>query len=149
MTAFSKVTSHLLDTLAEAFESGRIWNGDALLLRQYVPAERCGSWPARSMTSFSAGSVGRHIARIIRAVLEERPTSNESKPFVSLVWTGPAGSGATSRDTGVVVRELFMSAKQSILIASFTVHRGRQIFRELAERMANEPNLAVRMFLNI
>src|ERR1051325_7344991 len=149
MTAFSKLARHSLESLAEAFESGRIESGNPLLLQQYVPADCCAEVSVEIDDLIRGGFEGRHIARLIRAVIHERWTSKESSPIVSLVWTGPDGSGGASRDTGVVVRELFMSAKHSILVAGFAVHRGREIFKELAERVSDEPDLDVRMFLNI
>lgn len=57
--------------------------------------------------------------------------------------------GAASRDTSVVVRELFSNAESSVLIAGFAISHGNEIFRALAERMASVPTLAVRMFLNV
>jgi len=57
--------------------------------------------------------------------------------------------GAASRDTSVVVRELFSNAQSSVLIAGFAISHGNEIFRALAERMDSVPTLAVRMFLNV
>ncbi len=57
--------------------------------------------------------------------------------------------GAGSRDTSVVVRELFSCAESSVLVAGFAISRGKEIFRALGERMARVPSLSVRMFLNV
>ena len=42
---------------------------------------------------------------------------------------------APTRDTGVVLRELFAEAEHRVLIIGFAVHQGREIFAVLAERM--------------
>jgi phosphatidylserine/phosphatidylglycerophosphate/cardiolipin synthase-like enzyme len=54
-----------------------------------------------------------------------------------------------SRDTGVVVRELFSAAERSVLAAGYAVYPGRDVFRALAERAEAGPDLHVRMFLDI
>ena len=57
---------------------------------------------------------------------------------VELVWTGQEVVGSQSRDTSVVVRELFSTAKSSILISSFAVDKGKKaqaLFGVLASRM--------------
>ena len=66
-----------------------------------------------------------------------------------LVWTGPEIPGAGSRDTSVVVRELIESAERSVLIATYAIYQGAQVFKLLAERMAALPELSVRMFVNV
>jgi hypothetical protein len=66
-----------------------------------------------------------------------------------LVWTGPEGPGMTSRDTGVVVRELLSTAERSVLIAGFVVFDGKQVFKPLSDRMYDTPSLQVRLFLNV
>jgi hypothetical protein len=66
---------------------------------------------------------------ILDAVLSERrlrPTT-----LVDLVWTGPEIAGASSRDTAVVVRELFASAHHSVLIAGFAFDHGADILAPL------------------
>ncbi|MHC5614999.1 MAG: hypothetical protein ACYTXA_29470 [Nostoc sp.] len=53
-----------------------------------------------------------------------------------MVWTGPEIAGSQSRDTGVVVRELFSTAKTSVLISSFAIdkkQKARELFMVLAE----------------
>jgi phosphatidylserine/phosphatidylglycerophosphate/cardiolipin synthase-like enzyme len=66
-----------------------------------------------------------------------------------LVWTGPEVPGAGSRDTSVVVRELIESAERSVLIATYAIYRGAEVFKLLAGRMSVLPDLSVRMFVNV
>lgn len=69
-----------------------------------------------------------------------------------MVWTGPEIAGSRSRDTSVVVRELFSKAKKSVLISSFAIDKGekaQRLFEVLAQRMDANPELHVQMFLNI
>ena len=69
-------------------------------------------------------------------------------PLVELVSSGPDAAG-TTRDTGVVLRELFATGEQRVLVVGFAVHQGREIFAALADRMRHRPDLAVRLCLDI
>lgn len=70
-------------------------------------------------------------------------------PTASLVWTGPEDVSAGTRDTGVVVRNLFERATSRLLIAGFAVHQGASVFQVLAERMDRDESLDVEMYLNV
>ncbi len=65
------------------------------------------------------------------------------------MWSGPEEGGSASRDTSVVVRELFEQARHRVLIAGFAVYQGHRVFKVLAERMDADAALAVTMFLNV
>ncbi len=77
------------------------------------------------------------------------PVDGRAGDRVDLVWSGPEASGIANRDTGVVVRELFLTARATVLIAGYAVHQGRAVFKALAERMDREPGLTTRMFLDV
>jgi phosphatidylserine/phosphatidylglycerophosphate/cardiolipin synthase-like enzyme len=70
------------------------------------------------------------------------------KVLVELVTSGPDVAGMT-RDTGVVLRELFAASEHRVLVVGFAVHQGREIFAALAYRMRHRPDLAVRLCLDI
>jgi len=70
------------------------------------------------------------------------------QPFVELVTSGPDVTG-TTRDTGVVLRELFAAGERRVLVVGFAVRQGREIFAALADRMRHRPDLAVRLCLDI
>ncbi len=91
----------------------------------------------------------QHLALFLELLAEERSARADPADGVDLVWTGPGTAGVTNRDTGVVVRELFSHAARSVLVAGYAIYKGKQVFRALAERMAQLPELEVRMFLNV
>jgi hypothetical protein len=67
---------------------------------------------------------------------------------LELVTSGSDIAGAT-RDTGVVLRELFTEAEHRVLVVGFAVHQGREIFAALADRMRQRADLAVRLCLDV
>jgi phosphatidylserine/phosphatidylglycerophosphate/cardiolipin synthase-like enzyme len=95
------------------------------------------------------GMTAANLALLLEAIAADRVRRGADQTQVDLVWTGPEGQAATRRDTRVVVRELFMSAQSSVLVAGYAVHQGVQVFRALAERLDELPSLSARLYLNI
>lgn len=90
-----------------------------------------------------------HLATLTSAILSTRAARPTIDDEVELVWTGPEAGGVVNRDTGVVVRELFARATESVLVAGYAVYQGREVFRGLSERMIALPDLCVRLYLDV
>lgn len=69
--------------------------------------------------------------------------------LVDLVTTGPEVGGVANRSTSVVVSELFRNAQRSVFIAGYSVYQGQNVFHALAQRMAENATLQVRLFLDV
>ena len=91
----------------------------------------------------------RHLADCLEMLCQDRRHRPIAEDLIDLVWTGPEAPGIVNRDTSVVVREMFRNAKESVLIAGYAVYQGHVVFKELAERMDEIPELRVQMFLDI
>ncbi len=96
-----------------------------------------------------AGLPPAHLAEVLRAVAAERRLREVTSDRVELVWTGPEMPGSQSRETAVVARELFARANRSVLVSSFAVFLGKEVFEPLAKRMEEVPGLRVLLFLNV
>jgi phosphatidylserine/phosphatidylglycerophosphate/cardiolipin synthase-like enzyme len=139
-----------LRSLADALEGGRVAPPySALSLERYVPAALVPGVSAELRASSERGAGPVQIAFTLRMVAAERERAQRSADHVELVWSGPELPGAVSRDTAVVVRELFSSARQTVLVAGYAVYQGRQVFAALAENMDARPELRTRMFFNV
>lgn len=95
------------------------------------------------------GFSGRQAAVVLRLVARERDHARAIRDRLQLVWTGPETPGAGSRDTSVVVPELFKAARESVLISCFAIHQGSRVFQALAERLDAGTGLRVRLFVNV
>lgn len=95
----------------------------------------------------------RHIALTARLLAEEREAAQAIRDRVDLVWTGPEVAGSLSRDSATVARELLGAAKRSVLLASYVIDPNgdntRALLGSLAQRMDANPDLVVRLFLNV
>jgi phosphatidylserine/phosphatidylglycerophosphate/cardiolipin synthase-like enzyme len=88
-----------------------------------------------------------HATLLLQAILAERQSA-QSSAAIELVTSGPDAVGST-RDTGVILRDLFARAESRVLIVGFAIHQGRRVFAALADRMAEREELAVRLCVDI
>ncbi|MEI6380673.1 MAG: DISARM system phospholipase D-like protein DrmC [Cyanobacteriota bacterium ELA615] len=106
---------------------------------------------------YSSGANATHIAYTLKMMAAERSAAQEERDKFDIVWTGQTIPSSVSllevsRDTSIVVRELFASAKKSVLISSYALDKGdkaRDLFKVLADKMDSDSKLVVRMFLNV
>jgi len=149
-SALLRVSSSALRSLADSINGGRLPPPfSPISLQRYLPQSEC-SPVAEELHSFSsAGVKSPEIAHCLYLLADAKVASEKAADKVELVWSGPEMPGAGSRDTSVVVRELFSVAELSVLVAGFSISHGNQIFSALAERMIQVPTLRVRMFLNV
>jgi hypothetical protein len=116
------------------------------MIRYAVPATS--ELAAAELTSLlSSGLSPSHAALVLDVTAAER-RSQAQHAETELVTSGPDVAG-TTRDTGVVLRELFAEAEHRVLIIGSPLHQGREIFAVLAKRMRQMPYLAVRLCLAV
>ena len=90
--------------------------------------------------------LGRDAAtRALRLVIAERV--HRPPPRLSLVWTGPESRGSLSRDTALVVRDLFAGAKRSVIVGGYSFERA-EILEPLHVAML-ERHVTASVFLHI
>jgi phosphatidylserine/phosphatidylglycerophosphate/cardiolipin synthase-like enzyme len=97
----------------------------------------------------SLGMAPSHLAVLLRMLATEHEDAQRAREEVELVWTGPESPGAESRDTLIVVQELFETAQRRVLMSTFSFYEGRVLFERLGERMTEHPDLRVDIFANI
>jgi len=153
MSALRQLGRPALASLADALASGRLSTSfSAGELRRHVPRELEESVAEELREMLADGMAPRHVARLLRAIAAERAALQAVADRVELVWSGTEEPGSMTRDTAVVVQELFRGARKSVLVASYVVDRLAKadvLFGPLAERMDADPELAVRLFLNV
>jgi len=153
MSALLNLSRSTLVSLATALETRRLPAPFSLSsVASYVPVDKVQIIVGELNKLHTMGATPDHIAYTLRLLAAERESSQEVRDRIDLVWTGQEVVGSESRDTSVVVRELFSTAKTSVLISSFAIDKGkkaRELFGVLAERMDANSALQVRMFLNV
>ncbi len=149
MTALNPLSASDLRTLAAALQMGRLrppFTG--LGIQRYCPNGDAAAI-ADALQSFAdAGATPAAVAMTL-TLLADTKTPGNADDLVDLVWTGPETPEAPSRDTGAVMRELFLSAREHILVGGYAVYQGKEVFRTLAKHMDEHPELKVEMYLDI
>lgn len=93
------------------------------------------------------GSLGRDGVRVaVEVAIAER--EHRPPPHLDLVWTGPETQRSVARDTWVVVRQLFATARRTVLVGGFSFDHGEDIFRPLHEVMVDH-GVTATFFLDI
>jgi phosphatidylserine/phosphatidylglycerophosphate/cardiolipin synthase-like enzyme len=139
-----------MQEISAALRSGRIASPFSAVSIQRTVAKHTADRAASALTQLaSEGFSASQIVAILELLRADRANRVGNEDSFHLVTTGPEVEGITNRDTSVVVRELFANAKESVLVAGYTIYQGQRVFQALADRMAEIPNLRVRLFLDI
>jgi hypothetical protein len=85
-------------------------------------------------------------SKLLEAVIAER--RQRPAPRLELVWTGKEAGLRPSRDTAVVVRELFEKAEKSVILGGFRFDHGEEILAPLHRAMA-ERVVSVKIFADV
>lgn len=150
-STFSQLSANDLRTLADALRSGRLiapYNRSLVGRTNISPS--CIESVVDALSQLDQqGFSENQIAILLSAIVDERKSSQKLEELINLVITGPEAPGTAIRDTGVVVRELFRSAKKSVVVVGYSVYQGQKVFAELANRMSDHPLLVATMYLNL
>jgi PLD-like domain len=152
-SAFQQLNRTALLGLAEAIASSRLrLPCQPITLSSYVPTLLIKIIQSELNRLQAEGMKVEHIAYMLQLLANERRQTQNQHDAIDLVWTGEEVLGSESRDTYVVVQELFRSATKNVLISSYALDTGSKsykLFQPLVEQMEQYPGLSVRMFLNI
>jgi phosphatidylserine/phosphatidylglycerophosphate/cardiolipin synthase-like enzyme len=128
-TGLSQVSSSSLERIRDALRSGQLC---APLTRNELVG-----FGVRAQLDALIESMEGHpraaVLALVDAVLAERAALSRRVP--ELVWTGPEGHAATARDTAVVLRELFESARDVVLLGGYSFTHARNVLAPLHASM--------------
>jgi phosphatidylserine/phosphatidylglycerophosphate/cardiolipin synthase-like enzyme len=145
--AFRDASAGTLRRLADAFRSGQLGaHASAFSIAKIAAAPQ----PVidEVVRLQAEGISPNHLTLLLEAnaaIAEARAGHVEAQ----LVWTGPESRTAQSRDTSVVVQELFGHARRDVLVSTFVVHQAATVFAPLARRMDELPELRARLFVHV
>jgi len=145
--AFANESAGTLRRLADVFASGRLTTPlSAFALKRAAPCTN--ELVAELMRLSDEGMSPRHLGLLL-GVAADAAETRASQSGAELVWTGPEVPGTSSRDTAIVVPELWRGAQRDVLVSTFVVHDVATVFLPLAQRMDEVTDLRVRIFLHI
>lgn len=139
-----------LGALKEALRSGRLPAPFLpALIERIVPGPVAADVSTALQGMVAAGTNHEGLITALELLAAARAQQPSIDELIELVTTGPEAGSVSNRDTQVVVQDLFRSAERSVLVAGYELYQTEPVFRTLAERMADQPGLDVKMFLNV
>jgi phosphatidylserine/phosphatidylglycerophosphate/cardiolipin synthase-like enzyme len=151
-----------MTTVADSSSSRGLTNVSQRELQDLVRAIDAG-WLSFPCTALGLGQVGLdagHCSDVLALFAPCGPAAARSlitvaiaerlhrpPPRLELVWTGPEAEGNVARDTGIIVRQLSMRAKHSVIVGGFRFDHGANLLSPLHEGM--QRGLDVTMFVDI
>lgn len=96
------------------------------------------------------GTDPRIVAWMLQRLSRERSRADTRYANVaSLVWSGASEGDQSIRDTRVVLDGIFGRAESHVLIATFVVYDGMNVFARLADRLRLRPEIDVDLYVNL
>jgi phosphatidylserine/phosphatidylglycerophosphate/cardiolipin synthase-like enzyme len=145
-----QLTDLELDRLHDALSQGTIAAGSSLQqIRKAgldTRVELIHDWLPRAVSLFGSAA---GVAAALQLLREERRRAANKDLHAELVVTGQDGGSVGTRDTRVVAREMFESAREAVLIVGYAFYGSDRIFEPLADRMVSNPDLKVRIIVNV
>jgi phosphatidylserine/phosphatidylglycerophosphate/cardiolipin synthase-like enzyme len=138
-----------LKALADAIDRGELDTPTALGLRYYCPASQVQALLDEIKTAWSKGLTSSGLAILVKTLVTDRERRAAQEAGAELVWSGPELEGDYTRDTRIVVHELFRKARKRALVSTYALYQGEDLFLPLHETMAVHPELKVTLFLDI
>lgn len=153
MRFFERLSVPGLTDLADALDEGRLTPAlESKTLRGLIKDSSVEAVKTELQLCFDQGFAPRPLASMLRAIASEREAQQRVRDRVSLVWSGPSDAQFASRDTSVVVQDLFKQARRSVLLMTYAFDRGekaRKVFEVLADRMTEQAKLEVTFCANL
>lgn len=141
-TSIADVPTSTLRALLAALGSGH--------MRAPVSREELAIHSAKNQVALLYGVLGGHskpaCLTILRSVLEER--AKHARPHPELVWTGPESLQAHARDTAILLRELFESARQRVVLAGYSFWNAESVLKPLQDVMV-EHGVEAHFFVDV
>jgi len=147
LSPFDGASAGTLRRLADAFRSGQLGANPSNFSISKITT--CPESAGRELMRLaSEGLTPAHLALLLDAYADAAEV-RAAHLNAELVWSGPDASAAQSRDTSVVVPELFAVAQRDVLVSTFVVRQAESVLRPLATRMEAVPELRARIFLHV
>lgn len=141
------LTDGSLRALAASLRSGILATGMSRSEVQRI----CGDAPAADYLEklYQDGFLAVHIHAIVQAVLDTRESAEPLSHILDVIVSGPDVPGVPVGDTFAAMHGIVQGAAEEVIVAGYAIYNGKIIFKTLAERMDENPNLRVTFLVHI
>lgn len=145
MIATRSLADHQIEALASCLDGATGFPG-RIKIAQVMGERTAKAVGPQIETMAEAGWSPSQVRAFLENALQEREQVRSGWEWVV---SGPALGGVPTRDTGVVYRSLVDQARSRILLSSYALYKGRDLFGPLHEAMVSIPTMQVRLVLDI
>ena len=150
MKLIRSLPASTLQSIAHALRGGRLKPPyTAFTVAEWAPQYGRDSLAAELVSLQTCGFTTTTLAITLEALAEDAVARQRAIDQVQLVWTSPDEEGPHVRDTSVVVRQLLSEARQSLLISTYSIVNGQEVFIPIYEAWLFHPELEVVLILNV
>jgi phosphatidylserine/phosphatidylglycerophosphate/cardiolipin synthase-like enzyme len=144
-----ELESKSLKALADAAVRGDLDKPSVLNVQSFVHTGLVQQVANELKQAMSEGLTRPGLVMLLETLVAERDRQERHGLRANLVWSGPDLDGDHSRDTRVVVHELFRKARKQVLVSTYKLYQGKELFQPLYETQAAHPDLKVTLFVDI
>jgi len=138
-----------LRALTEAIDRKELEIPTALNLQYYCPTSQVQTLLDEIKTARTKGLTSSGLSILVKTLVADRERRTAQEDGTDLVWSGPDLAGDYTRDTRIVVHELFRKARKRVLVSTYALYQGEDLFQPLHETMVVHPDLKVTLYLDI
>ena len=149
ISALSALETSTLRALAEAIDRMELEAPTSLGLQPYCPVPLVQGLLEQVKAARTKGLASPGLSILVKTLVADRERRAAMDQGAELVWSGPDLAGDFARDTRIVVHDLFRKARQRVLVSTFALYQGEDLFLPLHETMAAHPELKVTLYLDI
>lgn len=145
----SELSLHSLRALAASLRDGALSGGLSRQPLQQLVGSRVDQLEGCLRVFAEAGMTTAQLSLLVEAVAQTKASAGNRSHLIELVLSGPDVPGIPTSDTSSEIRKLINSATAEVLVIGYAVYQGKKIFRHLATRMDQAPELKVTFCLDV
>lgn len=153
MSSINDLSYSSLINLAQALNNERLFLDASLnILSRYASDQESKIIFNEFRKFIEFGMTEKAVAYSLNLIAKEKQNHQNYQNKIEVVWTIPDIQGIHSRNTALIVQEIFQQAQTQLLISTYVIDRPEKaisIFGSLMERMETKADLDVRIILNI
>ena len=149
ISALLTLETSSLRALADAIDRGELVIPTVLNLQPYCPTSQVQKLLDQIKTAEAKDLTNSGLSIVVKTLIADRERRSARETAADLVWSGPDLAGDYTRDTRIVVHELFRKARKRVLVSTYALYQGEELFLPLHETMVAHPELKVTLYLDI
>jgi hypothetical protein len=148
--ALAKLRSEELATLANNFRSGALaYDISNESIRMALPAITMEATDELIRLADEEVWSSSQIAYLLDSMRSSKADDSVFSHLFELVLSGPSTDVVRTRDTGAVYSELIETAKEEVMIASYAIYNGQELFAPLIRKHDKTEGFRTRLYLDI